>query len=494
MKISTRSSLVNGRTRPLSRGIYANWLQTISPVLLGATLLTLASADLSVVSAAPEAARSKPVVAPTPAVTLALVGAQVFLPSGASAPGGAAASEGALPKDIASSALRPVTILVAGERIVAIGPEVVVPSGVSTLDLKGKFVTPGLIDVSSQLGLVEVGAEGASVDTESHGDPFQPAFRVEDGFNARSIHIPIARRGGVTSVIVSPVAGMMAGYSALASLGAIDESRQAQLVQSPIAQHWRLDAGSLEEPFASRNQAWMQLREVLSDAQDYAKRKPDFEANRARPYQLSRIHLEALQPVLQGKVPLVVTVHRASDIENVVRLGEEWGLKLVLAGASEAWLVRDLLVAKKIPVILDPIENLPDTFDELRVRSDQATLLHQAGVTVLFSTFSAHNSRLVWQRASNAVRYGMDYDAALRAITENPAQVFGLKDIGRIAPGSFADLVVWSGVPLELSSTVEQLFIRGKRASLESRQTLLLERYRQVPPTLSTRPRAEGGR
>jgi imidazolonepropionase-like amidohydrolase len=153
----------------------------------------------------------------------------------------------------------------------------------------------------------------------------------------------------------------------------------------------------------------------------------------------------------------------------------------VLEGASEAWMVADEIARHKVPVIVDPLENLPERFDRLHARSDNAALLSRAGVRVILSTFAGQQARLLWQRAGNAVRLGMDHDEAIRAVTEAPADAFGLKGYGRIEKGAVGNVVVWSGDPLETSTRVEHVFIRGKEESLETRQTLLLRRYRTLP-------------
>ena len=172
---------------------------------------------------------------------------------------------------------------------------------------------------------------------------------------------------------------------------------------------------------------------------------------------------------------------RASDIETALRLADELKLKLVLAGASEAWMMADEIARRKVPVIIDPLEDLPSRFDRLHARSDNAALLARAGVPVVLSTFSSHQARLLWQRAGNAVRLGMDHDAAIRAVTEAPADAFGLKGYGRLEKGAVANVVVWSGDPLQTGTRVEHVFVRGKEESLETRQSA-------APPALPHAP------
>jgi imidazolonepropionase-like amidohydrolase len=187
--------------------------------------------------------------------------------------------------------------------------------------------------------------------------------------------------------------------------------------------------------------------------------------------------------VLRGDQPLVVTARRASDIETALRLADEFKLRLVLSGASEAWMLKDELARRKIPVIVDPMENLPTRFESLHARSDQPAILSRAGVNVILSTFTGHQVRNLWQAAGNAVRFGMDHDAAIRAITEAPAAAFGVPDRGKIEPGAVANLVVWSGDPLDTATRVEHVIVRGRELPLDSRQRRLLERYRTLPVT-----------
>jgi imidazolonepropionase-like amidohydrolase len=232
---------------------------------------------------------------------------------------------------------------------------------------------------------------------------------------------------------------------------------------------------------------WLMLREALEDARFYATHRAQYDANGARQLSLSRSGLEALVPVVAGQQPLVVEAHRASDMEVALRLADDLKLRLILSGASEAWLIADELARRRVPVIVDPIEDLPRHFDRLHARSDNAALLSRAGVNVILTTwgrsgrFTVHQPRLLWQHAGNAVRLGMDHDAAIRAITQAPADAFGLKGYGRIEPGAVANLVVWSGDPLETQTRVEHVLVRGREQSLRTRQTLLLERYRKLP-------------
>jgi imidazolonepropionase-like amidohydrolase len=371
------------------------------------------------------------------------------------------------------------TVVMAGGKVQAVGASVAVPPDAQVLDAHGKTVTPGFIDADTGVGVIEIDLEPGSNDTTSRG-LLVPALRMVDGYNPRSALIPIARAGGVTSVVVAPRAGVLAGQSAFVDLAG--DTQADAVVRPTLAQYARADEGEVEE-VGTRGGLWMILRQALDDARFYGAHRAQYDSNAARPLGLRRVDLEALQPVLRGEQPLVVTAHRASDIETALRFADEFKLKLVLRGGSEAWLMRDELAKARVPVVIDPLEDLPGSFDRLRSRSDNAALLAGAGVSVVLSTFSSHDARLLWQRAGNAVRLGMDHDAAIRAVTEAPADAFGLKGYGRLAAGAVANVVVWSGDPLQIGTRAEHVFVRGREQSLETRQTLLLNRYRTVPFT-----------
>jgi imidazolonepropionase-like amidohydrolase len=189
-------------------------------------------------------------------------------------------------------------------------------------------------------------------------------------------------------------------------------------------------------------------------------------------------------PVVEGAVPLVVTVDRAADILAALALAEEQQIRLVLGGAAEGWRVAPAIARAKAPVLVDVDQSLPDSFDTLGARFDNAARLHRAGVVVGFSSAGAtHDLRLLRQLAGIAAAWGLPREAALRGLTAVPAGVFGLQDRGVLRPGARANLVVWSDDPLELSSRVTDLIVGGKQLPLASRQTLLRQRYLQLPPS-----------
>jgi imidazolonepropionase-like amidohydrolase len=418
------------------------------------SLLFCACAALLGVSLDVPAAAQNP---PTPPV--AIVHAKVYVPGG----------KDPLPNG---------TVVIDKGKILVVGDDLAAPPGARVIDAHGKVVTPGFIDAESQVGVVDVEEEEQTDDSDVHGD-MTPALRMVDGYNPRSVVIPITRVEGVTSVIVTPRTGILGGQSAFADLAG--DSVADAVVRPVLAQYASVAEGTAQRAAGTRGGLWNMLREALEDARFYATHRAAYDANQVRQLSIRRAGLEALVPVVQGNEPLVVHAHRASDIEAALRLADDLKLKLILSGASEAWMIADELARRKVPVIVDPLEDLPERFDRLHSRSDNAAILQRAGVRVIIATYASHQSRLLWQHAGNAVRTGMDHDAAMRAVTETPADAFGLKGYGRLEKGAVANVVVWSGDPLQIGTRVEHVFVHGKEQSLETRQTLLRDRYRTLP-------------
>jgi imidazolonepropionase-like amidohydrolase len=174
---------------------------------------------------------------------------------------------------------------------------------------------------------------------------------------------------------------------------------------------------------------------------------------------------------------VVFQVDRAADILEVVEFAQRSGMKPVILGGDEAWLVAKDLAKAHVPVILDPLDDLPADYDRLASSLENAARLHNAGVRIAFSSGDTPQARLTRQLAGNAVAHGLPWDAALAAITSTPAEIFGLATRGRIAVGQVADLVLWSGDPLEVSTLADQVWIAGRPIDMKSRQTELRDRY-----------------
>ena len=381
------------------------------------------------------------------------------------------------------------TVLMRDGRIVAVGQNVVVPAGAQRVDAAGKWVTPGFINAATQLGVVEVGGATETRDVSARGrDAVAAAFTVWDGFNPASVLLAPARNEGVTTVGVVPGSGLIAGQSAMVDL--VDGTVTDMVRRAPAAMVVTMTPpggqGNVPE---SRGELQVRLREILNDVRAYQRDRAAYERNATRELAVSRADLEALIPVLQGRVPMLVQADRASDIDAALRLAREFGFRLIVVGGAEAWQVADRLRAANVPVLTGAMNNIPGGFSSLGTRQENVALLRRAGVPVVVignagggeETFNVRNVRF---EAGNAVAYGAAWDDALRAVTLTPAEVFGVADrIGSLSAGKDANVVVWSGDPFEFATQAEHVFIRGRSVKAPSRQDQLMERYKTLPPS-----------
>jgi imidazolonepropionase-like amidohydrolase len=373
------------------------------------------------------------------------------------------------------------TVLLRDGRIAAVGAELAIPDGAVRIDATGKWVTPGLIHAGTTLGLriFDIGAQKETQEDVILGD-VKAAFNVAEGIDPASITIPVARAEGITTALTMPSEGLIPGQAVVIDLAGnrLDD----MLVKSPAAMIADLGQGGKASGGGSRAGALLRLRLVLRDAREYATRRQDFLKAQIQPLAAPAPDLEALQPVLAGELPLWVLANRRSDIESALRIAREFKLRIAIWGGTEAWQVAGDLARAGVPVVLEPLSDVP-RFDGLAARLDNAMLLRQAGVTVVAAQRDAAHFRDLRQAGGNEVRNGMAWDEALRSVTVAAATALGIADrYGSLEAGKTGNVVVWSGDPFEFSSRVEHLFIRGAEVALTNRQTELFERYRKLPP------------
>jgi len=390
---------------------------------------------------------------------IALVGGDVYTVSGAMLPGA--------------------TVLVDKGKIVAVGRDVAIPTGATVLNVEGKRVTPGLVDLHTTLGLEEVSLEDSTVDATPHlADPVRAAVYVGGAIDPLSTLVGVARRHGITSVLAQPGGGLIAGRSAWFDLVGPESGDLFDAVEGPVTMQIQLGEGGAGAVGGSRATALARLREALDDARTYRKKKGLYDRGDIYEMRTSRLDLEALDPVVRGRMPVMISVARASDILAAVRLAKEEGLDPILVGAEEAWLVADTLAKAKVPVLVNPLSDLPGRFERRHARADNVVLLAKAGVQVAVTTGSAHNVSSLRFLLGNAVRAGLPPELALRAATLAPAEMVGrAKSYGSIDKGKVANLVVWTGDPFEPSSYAETVIVRGEIAPVESRQNKLADKY-----------------
>ena len=368
--------------------------------------------------------------------------------------------------------------------IVRVGIDLVAPDGAEIIDATGKIVTPGLFSPISSIGLSEINLDAEANDASPNrgeGFPLGAALNAVDAYNRWSTLIPINRTGGVTRALSAPQAGdtLFAGRAAVIDLSGNVNS----VTKEDAAQIAVLGYGGAARAGDTRMGAWAVLREYLDEAAIYAS-APNAYPARAREDRFAIADLKALGPVLSGEQPLMVRVNSENEIRSLIRLKSEYRLRVVIVGGSEAWRVGREIANANIPVILNPMFNLPSQFEDLSSTLENAARLENAGVSISFHEpqgGGAHNLRTLTQGAGNAVANGLSYEGALAALTINPATMFGLQSrLGSIAQGKIADVVVWEGDPLELTTQPEAVFINGIRQDLDNRQKALSRRYRDL--------------
>ncbi len=366
-------------------------------------------------------------------------------------------------------------VLIRGGKISAIGTGLSAGSDATTVDAQGRTLTPGLFGGLSGIGIEEISLEPTTVDSTlllnapAFEMQWRPEFDVTTAYNARSVLVPVARIEGLTWTMLTPSAqpggNFVSGQGAAVTL----DGRYDAVLPGTRALFINLGGDANALSAGSRAGQWMLLEQAIREA-----RAPQSRGDRDLLQPLGR---EALARYLSGG-RVVFAVARAADIRRVIAFAKRNGMKPVIAGGAEAWVVADELARENVPVLLDALENLPSTFDSIGSRLDNAALLHAAGVRIAFTQFGeSHNARKIRQLAGNAASHGLPKDAALAALTTRPAEIFGMTDRGRIAPGQVADVVLWNGDPLEVTTIAEQVWIGGRAIEMRSRQTELRDRY-----------------
>ena len=375
------------------------------------------------------------------------------------------------------------TILFRDGRVVAVGRGVGVPAGARVVDALGGWVTPGFIQAGSTLGAVEVSQVPRSADRSTHSPTVSAAFDLSLGLNPDSILLPVARLAGITHAVATPRYDDRGGRRLLfaGQAAVIDLGQRPDMVTRPrVAMVLQMGEGGAARAGGARGSALVALRILIEDVRHFAANRAAYDRGAGRPQTLSRADLEALVPVVQGRMPVIVEADRASDIVELIAFAREQRLRIILDGAAEGWRVADAIAAAGIPVILDPVANLPRSFSELGATLENAARLEAAGVEIVLTAGAgaAHRARELRYGAGNAVAHGLPHTAALEALTINPARIFGVADrIGSIEPGKEADLVLWSGDPFEPLSQPRAVFIRGVEQPLTARPLELRDRY-----------------
>lgn len=367
-------------------------------------------------------------------------------------------------------------VLIRDGLIDSVGRDLAAPADAIVIEADGRPLTPGLFAGVTALGLVEISAVEDTSDSALKVDGLRPEFDVSTAYNPWSSLVPVTRIEGFTwAVLGASRAGSIIGGQGRAV--SLDSQYDTFLGESILFVDVGGDASG--QSAGSRAAQWMLLEQAMAEAGATISWSPHA--------MLTPAGRDALAG-FSSNGTVVFDADRASDILQVIAFAEHHSLSAVINGGAEAWMVANRLAEAGIPVLLDALLNLPGNFDRLGARLDNAALLHEAGVTIAFAGAGSHNARKLRQVAGNAVANGLAWEAALAALTVNPAMIFGLDNgFATIEPGSHGDLVLWSGDPLEVTTAADQVIIAGKAVDMVSRQTLLRDRYLQ---DAGERPRA----
>jgi imidazolonepropionase-like amidohydrolase len=408
-------------------------------------------------------------------------------------------------------------VIIRNGRIAAAGLNVGIPQGAEMVDARGKWVTPGIVAGFSRLGLSEVDLGGdGTTDDKANGGPFGAAIDIAPAVNPNSSTIPVNRADGITRAVVAPnvAKSIFAGQGAVIDLGADMEP----ITRARLFQFVEFGEAGAAAAGGSRASAFVLFRNALKEASELRRYAPSLSSTRAAPdaperpivrnpnesreygpdaqrsedVLLTRFDAAALVPVLQGHQYLLIHVERARDILNVLELKRDYpSLKPVIVGASEGWLVAGRIAEAGVPVIASAVNDLPSSFEQLAATQSNVGRMRDAGVEVAIGMIDDNDTRYLFnerQYAGNLVALtnvpganGVSWGEALAMITSRPAEVLGLgREIGSLAPGRRADVVIWSDDPLQVSSNADMVLIDGVQQPMDSRQTKLRDRYKDL--------------
>ena len=378
------------------------------------------------------------------------------------------------------------TVVIRDGKIAAVGAGVTVPAGATVIDGRGLFVYPGMIDSGTRLGLVEIGSVPGGQDTQELGQ-FNPQDDVLTAVNPHSTHFGITRANGITSLITSAEGGLIQGTAALIDLAGWTPNEMAEVGRVAMVMTYprvggggrfggrRGGPGAGGDAAETQNRQVRELTDYLRNAKAYNERPNPVPQNLA---------YAALGPALRGEVPVVFDVQTEGQIRGALALADSFKLKPVLRGATEAWMLADTLAARKVPVIVGPMVSVPEGEAPYDAIYAMPGVLAKAGVMIAFQTNDGGegDSRNLPYNAALATAYGLDPEEALRAITINPAKIWGVGDrLGSLETGKVANLFVTTGDPLDVRTQVRHVFIRGQLMPWDDRHTELYEKFRARP-------------
>lgn len=372
----------------------------------------------------------------------------------------------------AQGTLQNADVLVQNGRISAVGIQLAAPANAEVVEANGRPLTPALFGGITEIGIEEVSGEADTVDSAvslGNQQPMRPEFDVTLAYNPDSALVPVARVEGIGFTLL----GATTGASFVAGQGGVLRLDGGADPIGPRALFIRLGAAAASLSGKSRAAQWMLLDQLVAEARG----RVAIDSPHAL---LTPAGRAVLARYLSGEGRIVVTVERAADIRQLLRWATREKVRIAIAGGAEAWKLAAEIAQAQVPVFVDALADLPSDFDQLGATLENAARLHAAGVQVSFlqSRDVSHNARKIRQHAGNAVANGLPWEAGLAGLTRIPAQVLGVDaQLGTIAPGKLADLVLWTGDPLDVAHVAHQIWLGGKTIPMRSRQTELRDRY-----------------
>jgi imidazolonepropionase-like amidohydrolase len=387
-------------------------------------------------------------------------------------------------------------LVMQGGKIAAVGAagSVSLPGGAQVIDVSGMTIYPGLIDSETHLGLTEISAEAMTNDLVEMSDEIMPHMHTAEAFHAESALIPVARMNGITNAVVAPdSADTLPGQDSFIQLAGASATEMLLIRDNAMPLNFtggeRRNKGGFEKrKFPSTRMGLAaQLRQAFLDAQDYKAKWADYDRKKAdavrekksEPLPPKRdLKLEALLPYLEGKKTIVLAAESPSDLETAVSLANEFNLKFVLNHISHSQPVLDYVAGLKVPVIVGPIYEAPKEDERYDTVYRLPAELYKRGVKIAFASYSAHEVRNLPDQAGYATAYGLPYDEALKAITINAAEIWGVAEkLGSLDAGKTANVVVANGDPLDVRTDVKRVFIEGREIPMTDRQVWLKNLY-----------------
>ena len=378
-------------------------------------------------------------------------------------------------------------VVIQDGKITAVGANAQAPAGATVIDASGKFVYPGMIDSQTDIGLSEIGSVAATQDVTELGT-YNPHMKALIAVNPSSELIAVTRVNGVTAAITAPSGGLISGQAALIHLDGWTQDEMAVrpiagiVINYPRAAGGGGGRGGRGGGGGDDPEAGTRAQQQIAELREYLTRARDYDRVRDGGSKVVDVQLEALRPLFSGEAPAVVMADSKDQIEGAFRLMDDFGIKVIISGGDEGYKVASELARRNVPVILGSLRSAPPADAPYDAVFANPGVLQRAGVKIAFSTGDGANARHLPYHAALAVAFGLPSAAAMQALTVNPAQIWGVSDrIGTVEVGKSADLFIASGDPLDIRTTVTEVFIQGKRIPFDDRHTRLYEKYNARP-------------